>query len=59
MLYQLALEMCDEPTESGKMGVINQSEAKKALDMLDELSDREKAYLWSITNSGWKNNPWD
>jgi hypothetical protein len=51
--------MCDEPTESGKMGVINQSEAKKALDMLDELSDREKAYLWSITNSGWKNNPWD
>ena len=60
LLYRLALDMYDQPTENGKMGTFTQDEAEAAIAAIAGLTDKERAYLWQSTNKGWKedNNPW-
>lgn len=60
LLYKLALEMYDKPTENGKYGTFTQEEAENAILELDGLTDAQRAYLWQNTNKGWneKKNPW-
>ena len=60
LLYKLALEMYDKPTENGKYGTFTQEEAENAISELDGLTDAQRAYLWQNTNEGWneKKNPW-
>ena len=38
-------------------GQISQDEARAYLDN-SELSDVQKAYFWTLLNSGWKSNPY-
>ena len=60
LLYRLALDMYDQPTENGKMGTFTQDEAEAAIAAIAGLTDKERAYLWQSTNKGWKEdkNPW-
>ena len=60
LLYRLALDMYDQPTENGKMGTFTQDEAEDAIAAIAGLTDKERAYLWQSTNKGWKEdkNPW-
>ena len=60
LLYRLALDMYDQPTENGKMGTFTQDEAEAAIAAIAGLTDKERAYLWKSTNKGWKEdkNPW-
>ena len=52
-----ALDEVDEPTKSGKYGSYTQDEAKKAVNRVDGLTQKEKSILWQSVNSSWKNNP--
>lgn len=60
LLYRLALDMYDQPTENGKMGTFTQDEAEAAIAAIAGLTDKERAYLWQSTNKEWKEdkNPW-
>ena len=60
LLYKLALDMYDQPTENGKYGSYTQDEAEAAIAAIAGLTDKERAYLWQSTNKGWKEdkNPW-
>lgn len=60
LLYRLALEMHDKPTENGKYGTFTQEEAEAAISAISGLTSAERAYLWQSTNSSWKdkNNPY-
>lgn len=57
LLYKLALSMCDEPTESGKLGSYTNAEVEAAIEMLG-LSDEASSYLWLAQGKSEKNNPW-
>jgi hypothetical protein len=58
LLYQLALDMVDKPTESGKLGTRTNSEREAALRMLG-LSESESSYLWLMSGGSEKSNPYD
>lgn len=62
LLYLAAREIADAANEDleKRNGSIDQSEAEAAIDMLTDLSDEARAYLWQSTNKGWseKNNPY-
>lgn len=58
LLYKLALELVDQPTESGKMGTYTNDEVEAAIDMLAGLSDGAKGYLWAAQGKSEKSNPW-
>lgn len=57
MNYKIAVIKQDKPTSSGNYGSYTQDEVKAALDSLS-LTRQQKAYLYSIANSNWKNNPY-
>lgn len=46
-----------QTADSNGNGQISQEEAKRYLDD-SELSDVQKAYFWTLINSGWKSNPY-
>lgn len=46
-----------QTADSNGNGQISQDEAKRYLDD-SELSDVQKAYFWTLLNSGWKSNPY-
>ena len=46
-----------QTADSNGNGQISQEEAKRYLDD-SELSDVQKAYFWTLLNSGWKSNPY-
>lgn len=46
-----------QTADSNSNGQISQEEAKRYLDD-SELSDVQKAYFWTLINSGWKSNPY-
>lgn len=58
ILYRLALEMVDEPSESGKYGTYTTDEVQAAIDMVDGLSDAARAYLWEAAGKNAKTNPY-
>lgn len=53
ILFRVALEACNA---DGK-GSAKQSEAETAVNLLPELTQQQKAYLYQSTNSSWKYNP--
>jgi hypothetical protein len=57
LLYKLALDMCDEPSEIGKLGSYTNDEVEAAIRMLG-LSAKESAYLWDAQGKSEKSNPW-
>lgn len=57
LLYKLALSMCDEPSESGKLGSYTNDEVEEAIKML-ALSDEASSYLWLAQGKNEKSNPW-
>lgn len=57
LLYKLALDMCDQPSESGKLGSYTNDEVEAAIRMLG-LSAKESAYLWDAQGKSEKSNPW-
>lgn len=58
LLYKLALQVVDQPTESGKFGSYTNDEIQDAIDMLTGLSDDAKAYLWEAQGKSEKSNPY-
>ena len=58
LLYLLALEVKDKPTESGKYGSYTNDEVAEAIRMLDGLSNDAKGYLWTSQGKNEKSNPW-
>lgn len=58
VLYRLALEMVDEPSESGRYGTYTTDEVQAAIDMVDGLSDAARAYLWEAAGKNAKTNPY-
>ena len=58
LLYQLALEMADQPTDSGKYGTYTGDEVQAAIDMLKGLSDDARGYLWIAQGKAEKSNPY-
>ena len=60
LLYLLALDVADSNNENEEKrnGSYDQSETKEALEMLNGLSKKDKAYLWGATNKSWKTNPY-
>lgn len=58
MNYKIAVIKQDKPTSSGNYGSYTQDEVKAALDSLS-LTRQQKAYLYSIANANWKNNPYN
>lgn len=59
LLYKLALEMCDKPTESGKRGTYTNDEVEAAIKMVPGLSGDAKSYLWEAQGRSEKSNPWN
>lgn len=57
LLYKLALDVCDQPSESGKLGSYTNDEVEAAIRMLG-LSAKESAYLWDAQGKSEKSNPW-
>lgn len=57
LLYKLALDMCDQPNENGKLGSYTNDEVEAAIRMLG-LSAKESAYLWDAQGKSEKSNPW-
>ncbi len=57
MLFLMARDMVDKPSESGKLGSYTNNEIKAAINMLD-VSRKEKAYLWEAAGKSAKSNPW-
>lgn len=58
MLYKLALSMVDEPTKSGKFGSYTNDEVQMAIDMLTDLDDEARAYLWEAQGKSESSNPY-
>lgn len=58
ILFRLALEVVDQPTESGKLGSYTNDEVEEAIGMLDGLTDAERSYLWTMQGKSDKSNPW-
>lgn len=58
LLYLLALEVKDKPTENGKYGSYTNDEVAEAIRMLDGLSNDAKGYLWTSQGKNEKSNPW-
>lgn len=58
LLYQLALSMVDQPTESGKLGTYTNEEVEAAIRMLTGVSDAGRSYLWTAQGKSEKSNPW-
>lgn len=58
ILYRLALETVDEPTEGGRYGTYTTDEVQAAIDMVDGLSDAARAYLWEAAGKNAKTNPY-
>jgi len=56
--YLLALQLADQPTESGKMGTYTNDEYKAAIEMVPGLTNEERSYLWMLTHDSAKNDPW-
>lgn len=57
LLYKLALDMCDKPNKSGKLGTYTNEEVENAIEML-KLGDAASSYLWIAQGNSEKNNPW-
>ena len=57
LLYKLALEVVDNPTDSGKYGTFTNDEVEEAIKMIG-LSKEESAYLWDAAGKSDKSNPW-
>ena len=57
LLWNLALEMYDTPSDSGEYGSYNTREKADALAAMTTLSDKEKAYLWSTKTTS--DEVWD
>lgn len=58
LLFRLALDLVDQPTESGKMGSYTNDEVEAAIKLLAGLSDEARSYLWSSQGKSGKSNPW-
>lgn len=58
LLFRLALDLVDQPTESGKMGSYTNDEVEEAIEMLAGLSGEAKSFLWSSQGKSDKSNPW-
>ena len=58
LLFRLALDLVDQPTESGKTGSYTNDEVEAAIEMLSGLSDEARSYLWSSQGKSDKSNPW-
>ena len=57
LLWNLALEMYDTPSDSGDYGSYNTREKADAIAAMTSLSDKEKAYLWSTKTTS--DEVWD
>lgn len=57
LLWNLALEMYDTPSDSGAYGSYNTREKADAIAAMTTLSDKEKAYLWSTKTTS--DEVWD
>jgi hypothetical protein len=57
LLWNLALEMYDTPSDSGEYGSYNTREKADAIAAMTTLSDKEKAYLWSTKTTS--DEVWD
>lgn len=58
LLYRLALHVADQPTESGNLGSYTGEEVQTAIDMLPDLDDEARAYLWEAAGKSEKSNPY-
>lgn len=58
LLYQLALDLADEPNASGNLGTYTNAEVQAAIEMVPGLDDDEKSYLWLAAGKNEKSNPW-
>lgn len=58
LLFRLALDLVDQPTESGKMGSYTNDEVEEAIGMLTGLSGEAKSFLWTSQGKSDKSNPW-
>ncbi len=58
LLFRLALDLVDQPTESGKMGSYTNDEVEEAIRLLTGLSDEAKSFLWTSQGKSDKSNPW-
>lgn len=58
LLYKLALQMVDQPSESGKLGSYTGDEVQAAIDMLSGLSDKARGYLWEAQGKSESSNPY-
>ena len=57
MLFLMARQMTDKPTDSGKLGSYTNEEIREAIAMLG-LSRSESSYLWEAAGKSEKSNPW-
>lgn len=58
LLYLLALQIADRPSESGKLGSYTAEEVETAIDMLPGLDDEARAYLWAAAGKSEKSSPY-
>ena len=58
LLYLLALQISDQPSESGKLGSYTAEEVEAAIAMLPGLDDEARAYLWIAAGKSEKSNPY-
>lgn len=57
ILYRLARERADKPSEKGNLGSYTNAEIEAAINMVAGLSRREKSYLWTAQGMNEKSNP--
>jgi len=57
VLYKLALQINDKPTESGNLGSYTNAEVEAAIRAVPGLTDAERAYLWIAQGKSEKSMP--
>lgn len=58
LLYKLAMEMYDQPTENGKYGTYTQEEVEDAIKSIAGLSSAERRYFWTVAGKKEDKSPW-